>query len=141
MARGGRSKFDVDYKEFNKSLKVLMHHVENGTKKATVEAIEEIYIESLYEVPRDTDTLYKSAYYEVRGSSPQFEGYVGYGGNKDPVNPRTGERASEYMVAVHEDLTARHPIGKAKFLEDPVRRYQSKYGAKAAKTIRKEAGM
>ena len=27
------------------------------------------------------------------------------------------------MVAVHEDLTAFHVTGKAKFLEDPVREY------------------
>ena len=68
-----------------------------------------------------------SAFYEVTRRSDvsgyRYEGVVGYGGNGDPVNPRTGRRASSYMVEVHEDLSVVHPTGKAKFLEDPVREY------------------
>jgi hypothetical protein len=30
------------------------------------------------------------------------------------------------MVVVHEDLDVYHPVGKAKFLEDPVREYADK---------------
>lgn len=141
MARGGRSVFDVEYSDFKKSLEVLMHHVERGTKKATQNALDEILDLSLKQVPRKTNTLSKSAYSEVRGSYSNFEGIVGYGGNGDPINPITGQRASDYMVAVHEDLSAVHPIGKAKFLEDPVRSYQARYGPAAAKTIRDETGM
>jgi hypothetical protein len=68
-----------------------------------------------------------SAFYEVSRRT-DVGGYVyaarvGYGGNGDPINPRTGKRASQYMVKLHEDLTTPHHNGKAKFLEDPVREF------------------
>lgn len=141
MARGGRAVFTVDYSRVIKGLEVLMHHVERGTKKATEAAAKEIYYRSLAQVPRETNTLANSAFYEVIGHYRNFEAIIGYGGEGDPINPISGARASEYMIAVHEDLNAHHPIGKAKFLEDPIREYQEKAGARAAQFIRKEAGM
>jgi hypothetical protein len=70
----------------------------------------------------------ESAYYKVTQRSDvggySYQGEVGYGGNGDPVNPRTGKRASSYMVDLHENMDTPHQNGKAKFLEDPVREYQ-----------------
>lgn len=114
---------------FNASCEAAMRNISTGTKKATIAACEEILAESKNQVPTLTTTLIQSAYYEVKRRSDTassyytYEGTVGYGGNGDPVNPKTGERASSYMVAVHENLSAVHPNGKAKFLEDPVRDY------------------
>lgn len=141
MARGGRAEFHIEYSKFNKSLEVLLSRVERGTKKATIQACEEILAESLRQVPRDTNTLASSAFYEIHGKYRNFTATIGYGGNGDPINPKTGRRASEYMVAVHEDLEAFHPVGKAKFLEDPVRMYQAKMAPNFAKAIREETGM
>jgi hypothetical protein len=43
----------------------------------------------------------------------------------------------DYAVIVHEDLEAIHPVGKAKFLEDPIRDYASE---KFPRTVIKHVG-
>lgn len=114
---------------FKATCDIAIQNVLRGTKKATEAACQEILGNSMAQVPRETYTLLMSAYYEVsrRGdtalSTHAYQAIIGYGGNGDPVNPRTGRPASSYMLAVHEDLTALHTEGKAKFLEDPVREY------------------
>lgn len=42
--------------------------------------------------------------------------------------------AAQYAIYVHEDLNAFHPIGNAKFLEGPLRRYR----AQMAKIIKEK---
>lgn len=130
--------FDIKFDEVLRGLDTTLLRVNRGTKKATIAACEEIIADSKREVPKETGTLESSAYYEVQGSYSNFVGIVGYGGNGNPVNPKTGEAASEYMVAVHEDLEANHPNGKAKFLEDPVRRFVSKFTTRASSFIKAE---
>lgn len=133
--------FEFDYdrlRSFNIKCQASIRNVGRGTKKATIEACEEILKASLEQVPKDTYTLAMSAFYTVARQSGtsdrtyQYEGHVGYGGNGDPTNPKTGRRASDYMVEVHEDLSVFHPVGKAKFLEDPVREYGER---KFARTV------
>lgn len=126
----GTFNFDFDQKSldnFEAQCEAAIRNIGKGARKATIAACEEILGNSMAEVPKDTYTLLMSAFYEVTKrtdvSSASFEAIVGYGGNGDPVNPKTGRRASSYMVKVHEDLSAYHSTGKAKFLEDPVREY------------------
>lgn len=139
MAKGGRASLTVEYSEFNKALDVVLTRVGRATKKATLAACEEIMAESKKQVPRDSNTLANSAYFDIKGNyRTGFYAEIGYGGNGNPINPKTGQRASEYMVVVHEDLSAHHPIGKAKFLEDPVRDYQRKLNPTFAHFIRNE---
>ena len=135
-----KANFNVNFSDFNRKCQVAIEKVQRGTKKATKAACEEILEESLNEVPRDTNNLANSAFYDIHGSYRNFTATVGYGGNGDPVNPKSGQSASDYMVVVHEDLEAAHPTGKAKFLEDPVRRYQEKFPSRAARHIREELG-
>ena len=124
-----RGQFTFSKKEvsqFGDRCEASIRNVFRGTKKATEAACQEILDNSMAEVPKDTHTLLMSAFYEVsrrRIKVWAYEAILGYGGNGDPINPRTGQPASTYMVGVHEDLTAIHPVGKAKFLEDPVREY------------------
>ena len=124
-----RGQFTFSKKEvsqFGDRCEASIRNVFRGTKKATEAACQEILSNSMAEVPKDTHTLLMSAFYEVsrrRIKVWAYKAILGYGGNGDPINPRTGQPASTYMVDVHEDLTARHPVGKAKFLEDPVREY------------------
>ena len=139
--------FNFDFKQteldqFEARCEAAIRNLGRGTKKATIAACEEILGNSMSQVPKDTYTLLMSAFYDVSRRSDTsaaryvYEAIVGYGGNGDPVNPKTGRRASSYMVAVHEDLSAVHPVGKAKFLEDPVREYAAD---KFSRTVFKHA--
>lgn len=95
-------------------------------KKASNEMVlaeaEAIMAESLLEVPRVTGTLANSAYIEQNGLGQVTFGY----GKSEGANPKNDTDVEEYMVAVHERLDIKHPNGKAKFLEDPVRRHAEK---------------
>lgn len=113
----------ANFDHFNKDLETVISKVGKGSRKAVVESCEDILAASLEQVPRATETLARSAFYEIQGNSRNYEGVIGYGGNGDPINPVTGEPASEYMVVVHEDLSAEHPVGNAKFLENAVSDY------------------
>lgn len=128
----GQVSFEFTKRElgkFDAACEIAIRNVFSGTKKATEAACQEIIQNSAEQVPKETLTLLASAFYEVSRRSDTaattwaYEAILGYGGNGDPINPRTGRPASSYMVAVHEDLTAFHVTGKAKFLEDPVREY------------------
>lgn len=143
MALGGRATFTIDAREVQRKLENTMRHVGTGTKKATIAICEEILDESLGEVPAETYTLASSAFFDVthNDTGSGFMGVVGYGGNGDPVNPKSGQRASEYMIIVHEDLQAIHPLGKAKFLEDPVKRVQRRLNPRWAHFLRQYTGM
>lgn len=140
MARGGRIEITVDYAEVVKALEASVARVGRGTRKATVAACEEIGKISKGMVPEMTGTLSSSFGYEIHGAYRNFEAILGYGMNGDPINPETGQRASQYMVAVHEDLTAHHNKGKAKFLEDAIREYQRQFLPNMAQAIREELG-
>jgi hypothetical protein len=141
MARGGRATIDIDFDKFYQSLDVFLTRVDRGTKKATKQAAEEILEDSLRRVPRSTSTLANSAYYQIEGKYKNFGAIIGYGGNGNPRNPDTGLRASQYMIAVHEDLEANHPIGEAKFLEKAVIAYQRRFVPNVANTLRRETGL
>ena len=109
---------------FKAQCNAVISKVGNGSRKALVAACNAISDDSLSQVPRDTNTLALSQYWEITGNyRTGWSAEIGYGGNGDPVNPKTGKPASSYMLAVHEDLSVYHVHGKAKFLEDPVRDY------------------
>lgn len=133
-------KVTINTANFERGIEALISKVLTGAKKATIAACEEIIQDSLNEVPRYTETLAMSASYRIHGSTKNFTATIGYGSDMDPMNPRTGLYASQYAVKVHEDLSATHTTGKAKFLEDPIRRYQGKFKNKAGSIIRSEIG-
>lgn len=96
-------------------------NVRDGTLAAVHKPIKMIMQESLRQVPKDTNALANSAYEEP----PAFDGNgvtisFGYGGSNAQVNPRTGQSTTDYAWIVHERLDTVHPIGKAKYLEDPI---------------------
>lgn len=128
-----RASFSIDFdksslNKFDASCELLISKVGHATKKGTIAACKELQEMSLAQVPRLTNTLANSCFYKLEGNWREgFKGVVGYGGNGNPINPITGESASSYMVAVHENLNAIHPIGKAKFLEDPAREYAKEH--------------
>ena len=87
-----------------------------------------VMTQSQIEVPKDTETLMNTAYIEqpkVTGNEMSIT--VGYGGAKDKVNPKSGQMAGEYARLVHETLEWKHPRGKWKYLEDPMRAAKAEF--------------
>jgi hypothetical protein len=131
-----RVTIDVNFSKFHKKCEATISKVAGSTYAATEEACEDIMKESLRQVPRDTETLANSAFYNIQEAKDYgYEAILGYGGSA--INPKTGVPVMDYAVAVHEDLEAVHPIGKAKFLEDPIRDYASE---KFPRTVIKHVG-
>ncbi|MFA5037888.1 MAG: hypothetical protein WC479_12025 [Candidatus Izemoplasmatales bacterium] len=83
--------------------------------------------ESKREVPVDTGSLRNSGFVEeprINGKNISIK--LGYGGVATKVNPTSGEVTTTYAVIVHEDMTANHTVGNAKFLENPIKRRREK---------------
>lgn len=102
---------------FTTAGQVVLVGLANGLEGAA----KRIMSQSLVEVPKDTETLFRSARIRSLVTNPtgmSIEFGYGFG---DEVNPKTGDTADKYAVPVHEILEARHTLPeKAKYLEDPV---------------------
>lgn len=131
----GKLKFEINDREFQKSLRGTLKNVGVGSVEGVRKTVHEITEETLKQVPRQYGTLAKSYAFKIRASDVIILAELGYGRNGDPVDRRTGKRASEYMIPVHEDLEAVHPVGKAKYLEDPWRKYAPKFRQNIADSI------
>lgn len=133
----GKLRFDIKDREFQKSLRGTLKNVGVGSEEGVRKTVHEISEETLKQVPRQYGTLAKSYQFKIRASSAIILAELGYGRNGDPVDKRTGKRASEYMIPVHEDLEAVHEVGKAKYLEDPWRKYAPKFRQNIADSVNK----
>lgn len=112
-------------KKLEAALKKITLRVHEKSKVKMKQNAQAIMEESKAEVPVDTGTLLSTAFVgETDDNEDGFGISFGYDGNA--LNPKNRTMAVRYMVQVHEDLTVHHEIGKAKFLEDPVRRNESK---------------
>lgn len=131
-----KAKLEVDTGGMERLLRASVEQAGIGAKKAVQQAVDEIYDQSQMEVPVMTGTLKSSGYKEVEQRGFVTRGRVGYGGNGDPINPISETHSSEYMVVVHEDLSAFHPNGKAKYLEDPVNRVKATFAKKGGSVFR-----
>ena len=80
--------------------------------------------------PVDTGTLRNSG----TVNQPEIEG------NQVSVTIGFGGAAAPYAVFVHEDMTKRHPVGQAKFLEEPLREEERDFDRNLAADIRLHAG-
>lgn len=129
--------------KFASACEAVITNVGTATKAGTTVACQEILEESLKQVPRDTEALASTGFYDVsrRMATKRYtyEGVVGYAGmvgagaSRDKYNPKSRSMVSSYAMVVHEDLSAFHPGGgKAKFLEDPVREYGAKHFKRVA---------
>jgi len=108
--------------ELHRVLEKLGERAQAELGKALYAEAELIMTESKKQVPVDTGTLRASGFVkepETKGGKVEVE--LGYGGPASKVNPKTGQRTEEYAYWVHERLDLKHEVGKAKFLEDPVK--------------------
>jgi len=113
------------------------------SKKAGLQALRKIAVnvmaQSQSEVPRDTETLMSTAYIEQpKITSNEISITLGYGGEKDKMNPDTGKMASEYAMIVHETPEYYHPYGKWKYLEDPMRASKAEFAQLTGAELRIE---
>lgn len=109
-----------------------LSRLDRETKKAAIltmkESLKELRDEIKSRIPEDTRTLKKSFSSEIKSTSSGVTAIMGFGIKRDETNPKTGLKASQYVVAVHEDLKAAHPRGgSAKFMEIPVREFQGRF--------------
>lgn len=128
-----RFSFELNTKELQVGIERTIVRIRRERKAIIKEEAEAILAESLAEVPRDTGALANSAdIMEIEdGDYAVYYGAPGY------INPKNGTPVDAYMVKVHEDLSASHPNGgKAKFLEDPVRRHEQKFESRLARKLR-----
>jgi hypothetical protein len=109
----------------------------SASRHATLDEANEIMDESQVQVPRDTETLANSAFVEQAGDGTVTFGY----GKDNPYNPKRKENVEDYMIAVHERLDVNHPVGKAKFLEDPINEHAQKLENSLATKIRTFLGI
>ena len=80
---------------------------------------EQIMTKSKEQCPVDVGNLRSTGHVElpeIKGKRVTVE--LGYGGPSGMTGPNA--KYVGYALYVHEDLTARHKVGKAKFLEDPM---------------------
>lgn len=88
----------------------------NLMKKYSVEGLTEAGLKLLSiaqgETPVDTGNLKGSIYHIIAGDG--MSGSFGFG------------QGANYAYKVHEDLKARHRVGKAKYLRDPLKRNREK---------------
>lgn len=97
-----------------------------------------IMTDSKEQCPVDTGALRSSGYVDgdvtVTGSNVSIK--LGYGGVATQVNSKTGEPTTSYALQVHENLESHHPVGKAKFLEDPFNAHQKDLSARFAESLK-----
>lgn len=133
----GKLRFDLKDKAFQQSLRGTLKNVGVGSEEGVRKTVEQISEATLNEVPKNHGTLARSYQFKIRSSGAIVLAEMGYGKNGDPVDPKTGKRASEYMLPVHEDLEAIHQVGKAKYLEDPWRKLTPNFRRNIADSVNK----
>ncbi len=115
-------------KEVKKKLKEYPFKTLKALGRALYEESQVILGESKKQCPVDTGTLRSTGHVtdpEYARSSVDVQ--IGYGG---PAAP--------YAIYVHERLDVRHKVGKAKFLEDPVKEALPKLPSVISAKVREE---
>ena len=98
--------------EFTNKLNKSIFEVFDTVEDALLDCGNDLQQKSVDITPKDTGALRGSAFTETEsGSNPSV--VVGFD--------------EEYAIFVHENLEAHHPIGQAKFLEQPLKENADKY--------------
>lgn len=118
-----------------RNLKLAEEKLISTTGRALYAEGRELIQAAAEEVPKDTLALLKSRYVTppIR-SRGEIKVMCGFGTDK-VINPKTKQPTSQYALAVHERLDVYHPVGKAKYLEDPMRRLKPELEKKIADRV------
>lgn len=107
--------------QFEQALRQQQKRAMQAAEQALYDEGNEIMAVSIPMVPVDTGALQQSNFVDKPVTDKdEVRVRIGYGGQADRKNPKSGQMASEYAVIVHENLAASHDNGSAKFLETPV---------------------
>jgi hypothetical protein len=113
-------------RELQRVLQRLMREAPDATADAVLEEAHALEAESVPLVPVKFARLRNSRFVQLkRGKNP--EATVGYD--------------TEYAVHVHERTELRHPVGQAKFLQEPFERRQSGYFERLAARAKQLLGI
>lgn len=141
MATNSEIRFQVDartLRSFKKKVEIAGRGVAGATKDALIDFCEEVLLDATQLVPIDTGALARSADYQIKGSAKKgYTAKMGYGTLKrNPVNRRTGQRASAYAGIVHEQIR-QHENGQAKFFEQALYLHEDELETFTGKRISK----
>ncbi|MBC8587108.1 HK97-gp10 family putative phage morphogenesis protein [Paratissierella segnis] len=98
--------------EFTNKLNKSISQVSDVVEDALLDCGNDLQQKSVDITPKDTGTLRGSAFTEAENTSKPSV-IVGFD--------------EEYAIFVHENLEAHHPVGQAKFLEQPLNENKDKY--------------
>lgn len=134
-------RFKVDarsLRSFRKNVSIAGRGVANSTKDGLIEFCEEVLLDSVQLVPIDTGALAQSNDYKITGNASKgYKAKLGYAiGKRNPVNRRTGQRASAYAGTVHEQII-QHENGQAKFFEQALYRHEDELETYTGHAIKK----
>ena len=134
-------RFKVDarsLRSFRKNVSIAGRGVANSTKDGLIEFCEEVLLDSVQLVPIDTGALAQSNDYKITGNANNgYKAKLGYAiGKRNPVNRRTGQRASAYAGTVHEQII-QHENGQAKFFEQALYRHEDELETYTGQSIKK----
>lgn len=125
--------------EVLKQLGRTRDEVVTATRGALYVEGEQTITEAKRLTPVDEGILRASGFVQLPVETPEgIEVMIGFGGPAGTGN--RGETNTEdvgYAVYVHEDLTAHHTVGQAKFLETPINRRRPEFTARIVQRIRR----
>lgn len=121
-------------------LKMNLPKIDVPVMSALFEEANELMAASKRQVPVDTGTLRGSGMVEdpVK-QSKSYRVRLGYGYGEEK-NPKSGQIAAGYAIYVHENLKAKHKVGKAKFLEDPMKAWEPKFAKNVGMRLKRKLG-
>lgn len=124
-------------------LKAKLKETVKAIAAATYMEGEETITEGKKQTPVDEGPLRASGHVQLpKVSARTIEVELGFGGPAGAGN-QGGDSNDEdvgYAVYVHEDMTANHTVGKAKFLEDPVKERQAGMPARIVRRANRRIG-
>lgn len=127
--------------EFVRDLRDYTRRVEQAVEAALYIEGEQLIADSKPLVPVDEGTLRSSGHAQLpeKDSAGDIVVEVGYGGPAGSGNQgnETNSEDVGYAVYVHEDMSAHHTVGQAKYLEQPFNERKKGYSERIAARIRK----
>jgi hypothetical protein len=126
--------------EFMKVMASMPGKFRQAASAALYQEGEELMAESKPLVPVDEGTLRASGFVDLPvDENGELVVNVGFGGPAGSGN-QGGSNTKDvgYAVYVHENLLARHTVGQAKYLEQPLNKRKPGYSARIAQRINKK---